>query len=248
MPVEKSLVGSMRRIRNIHFVGIGGAGMCGIAEVLINQGYGVSGSDLSESHTTQRLAELGANIFIGHDACQIDSADVVVTSTAIDASNVEVAAAKEQGLPVVPRAEMLAELMRYRYGIAVAGTHGKTTTTSLIASIFGEAKVAPTFVIGGLLNSANANAQLGEGRYFIAEADESDASFLHLQPMVSVITNIDEDHMSTYGGDFSRLKDTFIKFVHNLPFYGLLVACIDDENIIELQDRFYRMVVTYVFS
>ncbi|MDA7687159.1 Mur ligase domain-containing protein, partial [Pseudomonadales bacterium] len=185
MPVEKSLVGSMRRIRNIHFVGIGGAGMCGIAEVLINQGYGVSGSDLSESHTTQRLVELGANIFIGHDACQIDSADVVVTSTAIDTSNVEVAAAKDQGLPVVPRAEMLAELMRYRYGIAVAGTHGKTTTTSLIASIFGEAKVAPTFVIGGLLNSANANAQLGEGRYFIAEADESDASFLHLQPMVS---------------------------------------------------------------
>ncbi|MDB4528380.1 UDP-N-acetylmuramate--L-alanine ligase [Pseudomonadales bacterium] len=248
MPVEKSLVGSMRRIRNIHFVGIGGAGMCGIAEVLINQGYGVSGSDLSESHTTQRLVELGANIFIGHDACQIDSADVVVTSTAIDTSNVEVAAAKDQGLPVVPRAEMLAELMRYRYGIAVAGTHGKTTTTSLIASIFGEAKVAPTFVIGGLLNSANANAQLGEGRYFIAEADESDASFLHLQPMVSVITNIDEDHMSTYGGDFSRLKDTFIKFVHNLPFYGLLVACIDDENIIELQDRFHRTVVTYGFS
>ncbi|NNL57125.1 MAG: UDP-N-acetylmuramate--L-alanine ligase, partial [Pseudomonadales bacterium] len=248
MPVDPSLVRSMRRIRNIHFVGIGGAGMCGIAEVLLNQGYQVSGSDVSSSHVTQRLAELGATIYSGHSAEHSAQADVIVTSTAISEGNPEVEGARARGVPVVPRAEMLSELMRYRYGIAVAGTHGKTTTTSLIASIFGEAKVAPTFVIGGLLNSANANAQLGEGRYFIAEADESDASFLHLQPMVSVITNIDEDHMSTYGGDFSRLKNTFVDFVHNLPFYGLLVACIDDVNVVELQDRFHRQCITYGFD
>lgn len=239
---------SMRRIKNIHFVGIGGSGMCGIAEVLLNQGYSVSGSDVSSSYVTQRLSELGASIYKGHHKDNIQSADVVVTSTAIAGENCEVVAASEVGLPIVPRAEMLAELMRYRFGIAIAGTHGKTTTTSLVASVFGEANVAPTFVIGGLLNSANANAQLGEGRYFIAEADESDASFLHLQPMVSVITNIDADHMSTYDGDFSRLKNTFVEFVHNLPFYGLLVACIDDDNIRSLKESFHRPTITYGFS
>ncbi|MGB5323888.1 MAG: UDP-N-acetylmuramate--L-alanine ligase [Pseudomonadales bacterium] len=248
MNKKKSLQRSMRRIRNIHFVGVGGAGMCGIAEVLLNQGYYVSGSDMSAGHNTQRLAELGATIFPGHAASHVEQADVIVTSSAIEPGNIEVLAARERGLPVVPRAEMLAELMRYRYGIAVAGTHGKTTTTSLIASIFGEAGTAPTFVIGGLLNRANANAQLGEGHYFIAEADESDASFLHLQPMISVITNIDEDHMSTYGGDFGRLLDTFVEFVHNLPFYGLLVACIDDDHIASVLERFHRPVRTYGFS
>lgn len=238
----------MRRVHNIHFVGIGGSGMCGIAEVLINQGYSVSGSDIANSYVTGRLQELGAKVLIGHDAKNIKDADVVVTSTAIDGENVEVAAARDRGLAIVPRAEMLAELMRYRFGVAVAGTHGKTTTTSLLASIFGEAELAPTFVIGGLLNSANANAQLGKGHYFIAEADESDASFLHLQPMISVITNIDADHMSTYEGDFERLKSTFVEFVHNLPFYGLLVACVDDKNIRELSEQFHRQTIGYGFS
>ncbi|NND39077.1 MAG: UDP-N-acetylmuramate--L-alanine ligase [Pseudomonadales bacterium] len=248
MPDTKSLQRSMRRIRNIHFVGIGGAGMCGIAEVLLNQGYLVSGSDMLAGRNTSRLSDLGATIFSGHAAEHVKDADVIVTSSAIESGNIEVQAARELGLPVVPRAEMLSELMRYRYGIAVAGTHGKTTTTSLIASIFGEAGVAPTFVIGGLLNRANANAQLGEGHYFIAEADESDASFLHLQPMISVLTNIDEDHMETYGGDFGRLLDTFVEFVHNLPFYGLLVACIDDDNVARLLERLHRPVRTYGFS
>lgn len=244
LPVEKL----MRRIRNIHFVGIGGSGMCGIAEVLLNQGYNISGSDISAGHITNRLQELGAKVFIGHDAGNIADADVIVTSTAIDEGNAEVLAARERGLAIVPRAEMLSELMRYRFGIAVAGTHGKTTTTSLIASIFGEAEVAPTFVIGGLLNSANANARLGKGHYFIAEADESDASFLHLQPMVSVITNIDADHMSTYEGNFDRLKATFVEFVHNLPFYGLLVACVDDPVVSGLRDQFHRQTIGYGFS
>ncbi|MDB2410149.1 UDP-N-acetylmuramate--L-alanine ligase [Pseudomonadales bacterium] len=241
-------VPEMRRIEQIHFVGIGGAGMCGIAEVLLNQGYRVSGSDVQASRTTQRLAELGVEIFIGHSIENIKAANVVVVSTAISETNVELCAAKDAHLPIVPRAEMLAELMRYRHGIAVAGTHGKTTTTSLIASIFGEAGLGPTFVIGGLLNSANANAQLGNGRYLIAEADESDASFLHLQPMVSVVTNIDADHMSTYGGDFSKLTATFVDFVHNLPFYGLVVVCIDDENIKNLLADFHRPVITYGFD
>ena len=241
-------VPEMRRIEQIHFVGIGGAGMCGIAEVLLNQGYRVSGSDVQASRTTQRLAELGVEIFIGHAVENIKAANVVVVSTAISETNIELCAAKDAHLPIVPRAEMLAELMRYRHGIAVAGTHGKTTTTSLIASIFGEAGLGPTFVIGGLLNSANANAQLGNGRYLIAEADESDASFLHLQPMVSVVTNIDADHMSTYGGDFSKLTATFVDFVHNLPFYGLVVVCIDDENIKNLLADFHRPVITYGFD
>lgn len=241
-------VPEMRRIKRIHFIGIGGAGMCGIAEVLLNQGYDISGSDMNASHTTRRLEDLGVDVFIGHVARNIRSADVVVTSSAIDSTNVEVVASKEAQLPIVPRAEMLAELMRYRHGIAVAGTHGKTTTTSLIASIFGEAELAPTFVIGGLLNSANANAQLGNGRYIIAEADESDASFLGLQPMVSVITNIDADHMATYDNDFSRVKSAYVDFVHNLPFYGLVVACIDDLNIQSLVDQFHRPVITYGFD
>lgn len=244
LPVEKL----MRRIRNIHFVGIGGSGMCGIAEVLLNQGYRISGSDISAGYVTSRLQDLGAKVVIGHAAENIADADVVVTSTAIDEENVEVMAARERGMAIVPRAEMLAELMRYRFGIAVAGTHGKTTTTSLIASIFGEANTAPTFVIGGLLNSANANASLGRGHYFIAEADESDASFLHLQPMVAVITNIDADHMSTYDGDFERLKSTFVDFSHNLPFYGLLVVCVDDTHICELQEKFHRQTIGYGFS
>lgn len=238
----------MRRIQKIHFVGIGGAGMCGIAEVLINQNYQVSGSDLASSHVTERLSSLGASIFCSHDEKNIENVDVVVISSAINNTNQEVIAAKQKGIPIVPRAEMLSELMRYRFGIAVAGTHGKTTTTSLLASIFGEAGVAPTFVIGGLLNSANANAQLGSGDYLIAEADESDASFLHLQPMISVITNIEADHMSTYEGEFDKLKATFVKFAHNLPFYGLLVVCGDDENILSLLDDFHRPVKTYGFS
>lgn len=238
----------MRRIRRIHFVGIGGAGMCGIAEVLLNQGYVVSGSDMKAGKTTQRLQDLGAQIFIGHDAAHIDTADVLVVSTAIDASNPEVNAALSRRLPIVRRAEMLAELMRYRHGIAIAGTHGKTTTTSLIASILGEAGFDPTYVIGGLLNSAGVNAKLGSSRYFVAEADESDASFLHLQPMVSVVTNIDADHMETYGGDFEVLKRTFIEFLHNLPFYGLAVVCGDDPIITELMPKIGRPTVTYGFN
>ncbi len=238
----------MRRMQRIHFIGIGGAGMCGIAEVLINQGFQVSGSDQQSSFTTDRLSGLGATIYIGHKAGNIDDVDAVVVSTAIPQDNSEFVAAQEKGLAIVPRAEMLAELMRFRYGIAVAGTHGKTTTTSLIASIFGEANAAPTFVIGGLLNAANANAQLGSGRYFIAEADESDASFLHLQPMVSVITNIEAEHMDTYGGDVERLQSTFIEFVHNLPFYGVVVVCIDDPTVQLVKGKFHRTVVTYGFS
>ena len=238
----------MRSIDQIHFVGIGGAGMCGIAEVLLNQGYSISGSDLQASPVTERLRQHGATIYIGHDSNNVGSADVVVVSSAIDEANVEILAAKGRNIPIVPRAEMLAELMRYRHGIAVAGTHGKTTTTSLLASIFAEAGLDPTFVIGGLLNGAKSNAQLGQSRYLIAEADESDASFLHLQPMVVVITNIDADHLSTYGGEFERLENTFVEFVHNLPFYGLVVACADDNNVMALRDRFHRQLITYGFS
>ena len=238
----------MRRIRRIHFVGIGGAGMCGIAEVLLNQGYQVAGSDAKAGKTTERLQSFGAEIFIGHDAAHIEKADVLVVSTAIDPSNPEVKAAQERRLPIVRRAEMLAELMRYRHGIAIAGTHGKTTTTSLIASILGEAGFDPTYVIGGLLNSAGTNAKLGSSRYFVAEADESDASFLHLQPMASIVTNIDADHMDTYGGDFEVLKRTFIEFLHNLPFYGLAVVCGDDPVIRELLPQIGRPTVTYGFG
>ncbi len=235
----------MRSIRRIHFVGIGGAGMSGIAEVLLNLGYEVTGSDLKASAVTERLESFGATVFIGHQAENIEQADVLVVSSAVNTSNPEVASALERRIPVVPRAEMLAELMRYRHGIAVAGTHGKTTTTSLLASVFAAGGLDPTFVIGGRLNAAGTNAQLGSSRYLIAEADESDASFLHLQPMVSVVTNIDADHMSTYGGDFNVLKKTFVEFLHNLPFYGLAVVCIDDPVVRELLPQIGRPTVTY---
>ncbi|GIU20891.1 UDP-N-acetylmuramate--L-alanine ligase [Shewanella colwelliana] len=244
----RTIIPEMRRVKQIYFVGIGGAGMGGIAEVLVNEGYRLSGSDIAENAVTARLKSLGATIYIGHHAEQVQGADVVVVSTAIDANNPEIIAAQELRIPIVRRAEMLAELMRYRHGVAVAGTHGKTTTTSLIASIYGQAERDPTFVIGGLLNSAGTNARLGKSRYLIAEADESDASFLHLQPMVSVITNIEADHMDTYEGDFEKLKSTFIEFLHNLPFYGVAVACIDDPVVRELLPRIARKVVTYGFS
>lgn len=243
-----NMIPEMRRIRVIHFVGIGGAGMCGIAEVLLNQGYRITGSDLKDSVVTQRLTSLGAKIFIGHAEENASEADVLVVSTAIDESNPEVSAALARRLPIVRRAEMLAELMRFRHGIAVAGTHGKTTTTSLVTSVLAEAKLDPTFVIGGKLNSAGANARLGLSRYLVAEADESDASFLHLQPMVSIVTNIDADHMSTYGGDFEKLKNTFVEFLHNLPFYGLAVVCIDDDNVRNILPRISRQITTYGFS
>ncbi|MBT1446504.1 UDP-N-acetylmuramate--L-alanine ligase [Shewanella sp. JM162201] len=244
----RTMIPEMRRVRRIHFVGIGGAGMGGIAEVLVNEGYQVSGSDIAENAVTERLGGLGARIFIGHGAENIENVDVVVVSTAIKQDNPELVAAKEQRIPVVRRAEMLAELMRYRHGVAVAGTHGKTTTTSLIASVYGQADRDPTFVIGGLLNSAGTNARLGSSRYLIAEADESDASFLHLQPMVTVVTNIEADHMDTYGGDFEKLKSTFVDFMHNLPFYGVAVVCVDDPVVRELIPRIGRHVVTYGFS
>lgn len=238
----------MRRIRQIHFVGIGGAGMCGIAEVLITQGYQVTGSDMQESASTKRLVANGATVFFGHAAEHVENADVVVVSTAIAKDNPELLAARERRIPLVPRAEMLAEIMRHRHGIAIAGTHGKTTTTSLIASILGEAGLDPTFVIGGRLNSAGTNARLGESRYLVAEADESDASFLHLTPMLAVVTNIEADHMHTYGGDFSRLTQTFIDFLHNLPFYGAAVMCVDDPVVRTLLDDVSRPVLTYGVS
>lgn len=238
----------MRRIRRIHFIGIGGAGMCGIAEVLLNQGYKISGSDAKAGKTTQRLQDLGAEVFIGHAAQNVAEAHVVVVSTAIDDTNPEIIAARDARLPIVRRAEMLGELMRYRHGIAIAGTHGKTTTTSLVTSILAEGGFDPTFVIGGLLNSAGTNAKLGGSRYLVAEADESDASFLHLQPMAAVVTNIDADHMDTYGGSFETLKDTFISFLHNLPFYGLAVVCGDDPVVRELLPRIARPTITYGFD
>lgn len=238
-------VPEMRRIRNIHFVGIGGAGMSGIAEVLKNQGYDVSGSDLRESAVTDRLAGMGITLFFGHQASNSDMADVVVVSSAVRDDNPEVIAARERRVPIVPRAEMLAEIMRYRHGIAVAGTHGKTTTTSLIASVLGEAGLDPTFVIGGKLNSAGTNAKLGGSRYLVAEADESDASFLHLTPVISVVTNIEADHMDTYGGDVERLKQTFVDFLHNLPFYGVAVMCVDDAYVREIIPRISRAIITY---
>lgn len=248
MSKNKMNVPEMRRVKRIHFVGIGGAGMGGIAEVLLNEGYQISGSDIGENQVVKRLKSLGAIITIGHASKNIESASVIVVSTAIDPTNPELIEAKEQRIPIVRRAEMLAELMRFRHGIAIAGTHGKTTTTSLIASIFAQGQLDPTFVIGGLLNSAGTNARLGSSRYLVAEADESDASFLHLQPMVSVITNIDADHMETYQGDFEKLKDTYIDFLHNLPFYGLAVVCIDNPVVRELLPRISRQVITYGFS
>ena len=241
-------VPEMRRVAHIHFVGIGGAGMCGIAEVLLNQGYKISGSDLTVSPTIQRLKSLGATIAEFHNAELIANCDVVVVSSAIKNNNVEVVEAHVQHVPVIKRAEMLGELMRYRHGIAVAGTHGKTTTTSLITAIFQTANLDPTFVIGGLLNSAGTNAKLGASRYIIVEADESDASFLHLQPMIAVLTNVDQDHMSTYDNDFERLQATFVEFIHRLPFYGLAVVCIDDENIRRMLDDISRPIVTYGLS
>ncbi|MBQ4860811.1 UDP-N-acetylmuramate--L-alanine ligase [Pseudoalteromonas sp. MMG013] len=242
---ESSKRRAMRRINTIHFIGIGGAGMGGIAEVLAFEGYRITGSDIANNAMTERLIKAGAEVFIGHHQSNVKDADVVVVSTAIDVTNPEIVAAQAARIPVVRRAEMLAELMRFRHGIAVAGTHGKTTTTSLIASIFAQAELDPTFVIGGLLNSAGTNAKLGNSDVLIAEADESDASFLHLQPMVSVVTNVEADHMDTYGGDFEKLKDTYVEFIHNLPFHGLAVVCIDSEVAYELIPRFSRPTITY---
>ena len=238
----------MGSIRCVHFVGIGGAGMAGIAEVLINLGYRVQGSDLKVGATTERLAGLGAIVHEGHAAEHLGNADVVVVSSAVAKDNPEVVGAQQRRIPVVARAQMLGELMRFRYGIAVAGTHGKTTTTSLIASVLAEGGLDPTFVIGGRLASAGANAKLGAGEYLVAEADESDASFLHLQPMIAVVTNIDADHLGTYGGDMSRLRQAFLEFVHNLPFYGLAVLCSDDTYTRELIPDVGRRVVSYGFG
>lgn len=238
----------MGRIQRIHLVGIGGVGMGGIAEVLINLGYDVQGSDISVNAITERLVLLGAEIFSSHNAHNLQNADVVVVSSAIPESNPEVVEAERCRVPVVQRAEMLSELMRFRYGIAVAGTHGKTTTTSLVASVLAEAGMDPTFVVGGRLVSADANGRLGSGRYLVAEADESDASFLHLQPMVAVVTNIDADHLMSYEGDLRRLKQGFSEFLHNLPFYGLAVMCADDANTREIITSLGRRVVTYGFS
>ena len=247
-PSGPSYIPEMRRIKRIHFIGIGGTGMCGIAEVMHNQQYSVSGSDLQESQTTSRLRRAGINVSIGHAVENVQDCDVVVVSTAIDETNPELQYAAEHRIPIVPRAQMLAELMRFRHGIAVAGTHGKTTTTSMIAQILSEAHIDATFVVGGLVHETGTNARLGQSSYIVAEADESDASFLHLQPMVAIVTNIDADHMETYGGDFSRLQDTFVEFLHNLPFYGLAVMCADDEDLSEIFPRVNRPMLTYGFS
>lgn len=238
----------MQRIKRIHFVGIGGVGMSGIAEVYSNLGFEVSGSDLKQTATTRRLEKHGVKVSIGHSAENVADADVIVVSTAVNSDNPELVEAKELMIPVVRRAEMLAELMRFRYGIAVAGTHGKTTTTSLVASLLAEGDLDPTFVIGGKLNSAGSNARLGEGNYLVAEADESDASFLFLQPMMTIVTNVDADHMSTYEGDFGKLRHTFLEFLHHLPFYGLAVLCIDDPQVRELLPEVSRPVLTYGIS
>lgn len=235
----------MRRIKRVHFVGIGGAGMSGIAEVLLTLGYQVSGSDLAKNATTQRLSDMGAEVYQGHAAKYVKGADVVVVSSAVSATNPEVRAANERRIPVVPRAEMLAELMRFRQGIAVAGTHGKTTTTSLVASLLAEGGLDPTYVIGGRLNNALGHAQLGDGDYLVAEADESDASFLYLQPVIAIVTNIDADHLGTYEGDFNRLKETFYEFLHHLPFYGLAVLCVDDPVLNASIPDIKRPVLTY---
>ncbi|MBO9646517.1 MAG: UDP-N-acetylmuramate--L-alanine ligase [Pseudacidovorax sp.] len=235
-------------IRHIHFVGLGGSGMSGIAEVLFNLGYGVSGSDLADSATLRRLADLGIRTFVGHDAANIAGADAVVTSTAVQADNPEVIAARAKKIPVVPRALMLAELMRLRSGIAIAGTHGKTTTTSLAASVLATAGLDPTFVIGGRLNSAGANARLGQGEYIVVEADESDASFLNLLPVMAVVTNIDADHMDTYGHDFGRLQKAFVDFLHRMPFYGTAILCVDDPAIRQILPQVTCPVTSYGFS
>ncbi|MBS6436575.1 MULTISPECIES: UDP-N-acetylmuramate--L-alanine ligase [Pantoea] len=244
----RSIVPEMRRVRHIHFVGIGGAGMGGIAEVLANEGYHISGSDLAPNAVTQHLAALGATIYFNHRPENVTDASVVVVSSAVAQDNPELVAAREQRIPVIRRAEMLAELMRFRHGIAIAGTHGKTTTTAMVSSIYAEGGLDPTFVNGGLVKAAGTHARLGSSRYLIAEADESDASFLHLQPMVAVVTNIEADHMDTYQGDFENLKQTFINFLHNLPFYGRAVMCIDDAVIRDLIPRVGRHITTYGFS
>jgi len=236
------------KIKNIHFVGIGGSGMNGIAEVLLNLGFKVSGSDLSESAVTQRLQTLGAVIHYGHDGKNLREANAVVTSTAVKADNPEVIAARERHIPIVPRAVMLAELMRLRQGIAVAGTHGKTTTTSLVTSVLAKGGYDPTFVIGGRLNSSGANARLGTGEFIVAEADESDASFLYLTPILAVVTNIDADHMETYGHDFGKLKQAFVDFIERLPFYGRAMLCVDDENVRDILPRISKPITTYGFS
>ncbi|MCG3730859.1 UDP-N-acetylmuramate--L-alanine ligase [Vibrio cincinnatiensis] len=244
----RALIPEMRRVKSIHFIGIGGAGMSGIAEVLLNEGYTITGSDLAANAVTERLTSKGAIIYIGHQAENVHHASVVVVSTAINEHNPEIIAAREKRIPIVRRAEMLAELMRFRHGIAVAGTHGKTTTTALVTQIYSEAGLDPTFVNGGLVKSAGTNARLGSSRILIAEADESDASFLYLQPMVTIVTNIEADHMDTYGGDFETLKQTFIDFLHNLPFYGQAVLCLDDPVVSEIIPRISRQVITYGFS
>ncbi len=235
------------KVKHIHFVGIGGSGMSGIAEVLLNLGYTVSGSDLASNAASRRLADLGAAIRVGHAAEHIDGADAIVTSTAVKADNPEVLAGRERHIPIVPRAVMLAELMRLRRGIAIAGTHGKTTTTSLVASVLAEGGLDPTFVIGGRLNSAGANAKLGSGEFIVAEADESDASFLNLSPVIEVITNIDADHMETYDHSFAKLKQAFVEFTQRLPFYGVAILCLDDPNVREIMPSISKMITTYGF-
>lgn len=238
----------MGRVERIHFVGIGGAGMCGIAEVLHNEGYKISGSDVTESRVVQRLQSLGIQVHIGHRVENIKNADVIVRSTAIDTNNPEIQEAIKKRIPIIPRAAMLAELMRFRQGIAIAGTHGKTTTTSLVSSLLAEGGFDPSFVIGGKLNSCGSNAQLGKSAYFVAEADESDASFLFLKPTMAIVTNIDADHMSTYGDDFSKLRSTFVEFLHHLPFYGLAVLCIDDKEVRNILPLVQRPTLSYGFS
>lgn len=236
------------KVNHIHFVGIGGSGMSGIAEVLLNLGYQISGSNLSENATTQRLSELGATVYVGHADTHIASADAVVTSSAIKPDNPEVIAARARNIPVVPRAMMLAELLRLRQGIAIAGTHGKTTATSLIASVLAQAEMDPTFVIGGRLEAAGSHAKLGSGEFIVVEADESDASFLYLQPVLAVVTNIDADHMETYDHDFSRLKQAFVDFVQHLPFYGMAILCVDDANVREIIPTISKPITTYGLS
>lgn len=238
----------MGRVDRIHFIGIGGSGMCGIAEVLHNDGYRISGSDVSDNLAVQRLRSLGVTIYGSHQAAHISNADVVVRSTAVFDDNPEVIAAIEQRIPIIPRAAMLAELMRFRFGIAIAGTHGKTTTTSLVSSIMAEGNLDPSFVIGGKLNSCGSNAQLGKSSYFVAEADESDASFLFLKPMMAVVTNIDADHMGTYGDSLEKLKETFLEFLHHLPFYGLAVLCLEDEGVQSILHLIQRPTMTYGFG
>jgi UDP-N-acetylmuramate--alanine ligase len=238
----------MGRVERIHFVGIGGAGMCGIAEVLHNEGYKISGSDLMESRVIQHLQSLGIQVYIGHRVENVKNADVIVRSTAIDSDNPEIKEAIRKRIPIIPRAAMLAELMRFRQGIAIAGTHGKTTTTSLVSSLLAEGGFDPSFVIGGKLNSCGSNAQLGKSAYFVAEADESDASFLFLKPTMAIVTNIDADHMSTYGDDFSKLRSTFVEFLHHLPFYGLAVLCIDDNEVRNILPLVQRPTLSYGFS